>query len=430
MNARDSALLQIDSVPLPGWPAGVVARRAKTQASPPADPRDRALAEAIGAGVVQHLLTLRHLVAHYSGRKLASIDPAAQKILAVALYQLRHLTRIRPSAVVDEAVEQTRRFRLGRASGFVNAVLRRAVREPEVPLPDRSDLRGYVELVLSHPYPLFEKLEAVMGEADALRLCERHNQPPPTIVRLCAGASIEQLQADGITLTPHQRPRMVVVEGARRSDFARWAAAGIAQAQDPTSAAVVDHLLLRSRISVLDRCCGLGTKTLQIAERVSEDAAVIAIDPSRPRTQGLEKLLEQRGIGHVSVITASMLGEIVGLRDRFDRILIDAPCSNSGVLMRRPEARYAQTDKPLASLRKLQAAILIDTFPRLAPGGRLVYSTCSIWKEENEQLIGELLGAFPHLRRIEEKTTLPSLSDDPTTHHDGGYVAVLEHRPK
>jgi 16S rRNA (cytosine967-C5)-methyltransferase len=120
MNARDFARLELDNRRLPGWKPR--AARHRGDIAPPSDPRDRALAENILIGVVKNLLLLHHLTQHYSGRSLKSIDPVVQKILAVALYQLRFLTRIPASAAVDEAVEQTRRFGQKRASGFVNAV--------------------------------------------------------------------------------------------------------------------------------------------------------------------------------------------------------------------------------------------------------------------------------------------------------------------
>lgn len=127
MNARDYALLQLDARPLPGWPARQF-RRLPRETAAPVDVRDRALGENILIGVVKNLLLLQHLIEHYSRRRLNQIDPPVQKILAVALYQLRFLSRIPASAAVDEAVEQVKRFGLGRAGGFVNAVLRSATR--------------------------------------------------------------------------------------------------------------------------------------------------------------------------------------------------------------------------------------------------------------------------------------------------------------
>jgi len=126
MSPRDFAFHELAARPLPNWPA----RDDRSAHRPPADPRDVALSENITVGVIKNLLLLQHLIQHYSGRSLKSIEPAVQRILAIALYQLRFLSRVPASAAVDEAVKQSRRFRQARASGFINAVLRKATRDP------------------------------------------------------------------------------------------------------------------------------------------------------------------------------------------------------------------------------------------------------------------------------------------------------------
>jgi 16S rRNA (cytosine967-C5)-methyltransferase len=425
LNARDAALLRLDSVALPGWRVGQLARRTRDEREPD-DPRDRALAEAIYVQAVKFHLLLRFLVAHYSGRKLAEIDPAVQKVLSVALAQMRLLTRIPPAVVVDEAVEQSKRFRLGKAGGFINAVLRRATREQDVPLPDESDRRRHVEITLSHPWALYRRIESLIGPNKALRLCRRHNAEPPTIVRLMPGRTISDLRRDGLTVSTHQQRGMVVVDGATRADFASWSKAGIAQVQDPTSAAVVDALALSNGQRVLDRCCGVGTKTMQILERVGSESQIVAVDSATERLEVLNELLRQRGAGNVSTHAGKSLAAAGISGQTFDHILIDAPCSNSGVLMRRAEARYHQSESSLASLRKVQTELLRETLPALAPGGRLVYSTCSIWDEENGGVVRDVLKGVEGFRLVSVETTLPSLVEEARLHHDGGFVAVIE----
>lgn len=424
-SARDIALLRIDAIALPGWKPDTFRR--PRSADEAIDARDLALADRIALAVIKHHGRLKHLIAHYTGRKLSSIDAPVQKILAVALVQLHLLTRIPARAAVDEAVEQTRRFKLGRASGLVNAVLRRATREPEPPLPEPSDLKRYIEVTLSHPWALFEKLRTVMGTDDAaIALARRHNDEPPTIVRLGRGVKMASLQAEHITLRPHSVDGMVVVEGARRADFAKWADAGLAQVQDPTSAAVIGKLDVRRKQTILDRCCGVGTKTLQMVDATGDEAIIHAIDPAKQRIALLKSQIVKRGLRSVVVHEADALEKLPDLPQEFDRILIDAPCSNSGVLMRRPEARYHQSPARTESLRKLQGQLLMECLPRLAPKGKLIYSTCSIWREENELLVGEALGALAGYRRTFQLTTLPTTNTDPTRHHDGGYTCVIE----
>jgi 16S rRNA (cytosine967-C5)-methyltransferase len=418
---RDHALRELDAKRLPHWPSGVI----KSKAAPPADPRDLALAENITVGVIKNLLLLQHLIQHYSGRNLKSIDTVVQKILAVALYQLRFLDRIPASAAVDEAVEQARRFKQTRAAGFVNAVLRKATRDPEPPLPPRDRAADYAHIVLSHPPDLFRKLEQLLGKEDALRFCEHDQSEPPTIVR----ASNEIPTTPGLTLTPHEQACMYVIAGAKRSHLADLAAKGLAQVQDPTAAAVAAHVNAQPGQTLLDRCAGLGTKTLQLRELAGDTGRVIAIDPAEQRCQALRHLLAQRKIENVTVHTAAWLADLKDSSStQFDAILADVPCSNSGVLARRPEARYAQTPAALASLAKLQDRILADSAPFLRPGGLLVYSTCSVWPEENRHRIDALLQQHPDFELLHDQSTLPSFDPDPVRYHDGGYVAAMRRK--
>ena len=426
MNARDWALAELDARRLPGWKIDTLPK--KRDRSPPRDLRDLALAENITIGVIKNHALLLHLIETYAGRRLTQIDPVVQKILTVALYQLRFMNRIPASAAVDEAVEQCRRFGRARAAGFVNAVLRNATRQPDVPLPDpQRDPESHAAVALSHPRELFRRLTRIMSTDDGLAFCRHDNAEPPTLVRLFRGATIEQLATEGVTIGPHEQGGIYVVAGAKRAQIESWASRGLAQVQDATSAQAVEHLDPKSGQRVLDRCSGLGTKALQIRERVGPDGAIIAIDPSVQRCEGLRAILAARGIENVTVHQAGMLRGVTSIgQNSFDRILIDAPCSNSGVLARRPEARYAQDERSLRSLEQLQRDILDDSAPYLVPGGVLVYSTCSVWPQENEDQVRAFIARHPDYELYHSRATHPSFrATDPSRYHDGGFVAVL-----
>jgi 16S rRNA (cytosine967-C5)-methyltransferase len=426
MSARDAALIALDRLRLPGWRSNLISAREQRRDAP-TDPRDLALAEQIRVGVVKNVILLQHLITHYSGRSLKSIDPLVQKILAIGLYQLRFLNRIPPSAAVDEAVEQTRRFGRRKASGFVNAVLRRATREPAPPLPARDeDPAEYARLVLSHPPELVERLMQLLGPERMLAFAEHDNREPPTLVRLFAGIELSRLQAEDVRVTPHEQPGMYVVEHARQATLAAWSKQRIAQVQDATAAAVIKSLDLRPGQTVIDRCAGMGTKTMQLRERIGESGRVIAMEPAAFRFNALVRQIEQHGFANVQAHQAAWLRELPPEVPRqFERALIDAPCSNSGVLSRRPEARYHQSRRDLQSLHKLQLDILRDAAAAVAPGGILLYSTCSVWPEENEQIVRQMVSEHPQFAIEREQTTWPSFDDAPQRYRDGGYVAVL-----
>ena len=299
MNARDYAWRQLAAARLPGWQFDAASFRPK-QADPPEDPRDLDLAHAITLSVTKHLDHLRHLIHHYSGRTPQQIDPTVQIILSMGLAQLRFFDRLPPYAVVDEAVNQAKRLGFGKAAGFVNAVLRRALREPAPPLPDKVDAQEYARAVLSHPPVLFQRMVKLLGVDDALELAARHNAEAPLIVRGTPDAP------EGVTVTPHEVSGFSVISGAGEAVLSDWAKTGVAQPQDPTSAAVVDKMQLSSAKLILDRCCGVGTKTLQIASAAPQ-AQVVAIDPARfshrstrplPRGARLEKCSNDRRQRH------------------------------------------------------------------------------------------------------------------------------------
>ncbi len=423
MNARDYALAQLDRTPLPGWRMGQLRRRVE----PPTDPRDLALAEQLRVGVIKNDALLEHLLAHYA-RRSSRIEPLVRKIVCVGLYQLRFLSRIPASAAVNEAVEQARRFGHPHGAGFVNAVLRRAAREPDVRLPNaKYDPVKYATITLSHPPELFHRLVGLLGIEKAIAFCEHNNAEPPTLVRLFRGVCPEQLKTGGVTITPHQQDGMLVVESGKRATFAAWATRGWAQVQDATAARVAAHLDIQPGQQVLDRCAGLGTKTLQIRDELGDSGLVMAVDPSEARCNGLRGLLAARKINNVSIVQASMLRQVIDLKPpAFDRILVDVPCSNSGVLARRPEARYTQTPAALASLIGLQDQIMDDTAGYLRPGGLLIYSTCSVWPEENEQRVRRFLDSHLDYHQVgESQFTWPSFETDAARYRDGGFFAVL-----
>ncbi len=474
MNPRDYAVLALDDKRLPGMPRQAFKRRSPVV---PADPRDRALAEQITLGCVKNWLHLTWLITRFASRPIDQVDNRARLILAVALYQHRFLDRVPEHAIVTEAVAQTRRLgepTLPRAAGFVNAILRQAIREPDLSasLPARSeDPAGYAQLVLSHPRPLFERLAALLGPEDALRFCEHDNRTPPTLLRLARGHTIDDLQrdldgapgepgapdgdpagtlaapepADGrdgaggdasvvdertatVELLPHEAPGIVVVRGAKQADFARWSEKGLAQVQDATSAGIVTRLDVNPGMTVLDRCSGVGTKTQQLAEAVGADGRVFAVDAAGARISTLRRLVSRRkDLSHITAKRGEWMKELPAeWPDAYDRILIDAPCSNSGVLARRAEARYIDLAEADAALPPLQLAILRDTWPFLAPGGLLAYATCSVFPLENGQVVRAFMAAHPEAELVEEHAVLPSYaSDDPTVYRDGGYVAVL-----
>lgn len=421
--ARLLTLAQLDQRELPHWEPNTIRRELKPQSI---DPRDLDLAERITQGVVKQLLVLQRLIVEYSGRKLSQIDEPVQKILAMSLYQLRAMERVPTHAVVSDAVELTKLIGHRSAGPFVNAVLRKATRDKGAGKPvSAKNAAERAEKAFSVPRELFSRLAALYGEEQTLQLCEAFDHEPPLLGRLIGETTLEDFRARGIDVQPHEQTGIVVLPPLRRSDLRELSDSGLVQVQDATSAAVIDALDLQPGQLVLDRCAGRGTKTQQILERIGAEGLVVAMDNSKARLRSLEQLIERRGVMNAKSILASSTQELPAEERSFDRVLIDAPCSNSGVLARRPEARYHQDRDEQKELIELQLQILKDSANVVAVGGILVYATCSVWGEENEGVVRTFLCDDDRFELIRSATTPLAVAASQANYRDGGFFAAL-----
>lgn len=427
------------------------------------DARDRHLAHELAAGVVRHRRTLDCVLDAYSSRPLAKSPPPLRLLCRLGAYQLLFLDRIPEHAAVNRAVEIGKRWARARirkhpssVASFINGLLRGLARGIErVDSPDGREVRRVIELpgegrwvaldrdVLPDPGDkpadhladafsftpwLTERWIERFGPDQAREIARAQNRRPAMTVRvnhlLVDPESVRKLLADeGVTARPtHPGSGLLVVE---EGDVlaTRAMREGMLQPQDAWSAGVVERLRLKAGMKVLDRCAAPGTKTIQMAELMRDNGQVLATDIS---AEGLERVAQACRRMHVRCVRTFPTEELPQrmLAEGFvDRVLVDAPCSNTGVLARRVEARWRIGAGPLADHAKLQRELLSDALNWLVPGGRAVYSTCSIEPEENQEVVKSCLGRRKgDCRLLEEKQTLPSLKDD----HDGGYWAVIE----
>ncbi|MCL4402075.1 MAG: hypothetical protein M1436_05350 [Acidobacteria bacterium] len=317
------------------------------------DPREAGLASEIVFGVLRIRAQLDYLIRHYSGRG-RKLDPEVRHALRMGIYQLRYLERIPAHAAVAESVELVKGAGKRSAAGFVNAVLRKVDREP-VPWPDRAT-------ELSHPAWMLERWDRQYGEEAAAAMARANLRRPERYVRVPPGA--------------------VPPEGAEPTEIPgcyRVPAASGYRVQDIGSQAVVPLLALEPGQTFLDLCAAPGGKTAQALE---SGVRAIACDlhPGRIR------MLLGMGAG-LLVLDGS---QPLPFRCKFDRILLDAPCSGTGTLARNPEIKWRLGPERLPELQRLQKALLAQALTALKPGGRMVYSTCSVEREENEDVVGDL----------------------------------------
>jgi 16S rRNA (cytosine967-C5)-methyltransferase len=298
-------------------------------------------------------------------------------------------------------------------------VLRRALREEHSTLPKAEDQPLW--LAHSHPQWLIERWTADFGRDAVAALCQWNQQPPPLFLRL---NRLKPEAAAALAALPEVEP------WPQREDFfttkrppLQALNEGWCYIQDPSTAMAPTMLALQPHHLVLDACAAPGGKSLILAQQLGPQGRLVACDASAQRLKRLKGNLERCGASGVQALEQDFLkplrAELQGLQ--FDRILLDVPCSNSGVMRRRVDVRWRLTAADFDLLCQTQRGLLRAALPLLRPGGMLVYSTCSIDPQENEVQIQALLKENPRLRLVESRQLLP-----PQDQCDGAYAAALE----
>jgi 16S rRNA (cytosine967-C5)-methyltransferase len=341
-------------------------------------PVDRNLATEIVMGVLRWRSVLDHSIARLSFTPFRKLDLEVLTALRMGAYQKQFLSKVPAHAVVNETVELVKHAKKTSAAGLVNAVMRKIKRGPEVALPGSADGEDFANS-LAHPQWLVERWVEHFGHDKAKLICQFDQRIPPSAIRLSAAENAEMLAREGVQLEPGalMRDARVVAGGdVTATDLFR---AGQIAIQDEGSQLVA--ALVGTGRRILDCCAAPGGKTGALATQLPE-AEIFAVELHPHRARLLRRLASQ---ANVHVVTADALALPLGAD--FDRVLADVPCSGTGTLARNPEIKWRLKPEDLRDLQSRQTAILRAAMGHVAPGGRLVYSTCSLEPEENEQVV-------------------------------------------
>jgi 16S rRNA (cytosine967-C5)-methyltransferase len=391
---------------------------------------DRALAQEIALGVLRWQSALDYFIERYAGRPTRKLDAAVLIALRLGLYQLRFLSRIPPSAAVNESVNLVKRARAASAAPMVNAVLRRAARHREEP-PGASltDPLERLAVEVSHPRWLIERWITVFGETETRQLALADNQPPPVAFRVnrlryAVNEVIAQLESEGLRLRPSKiAPGAFIVEDGPAARLAQAAESGAIYIQDEASQLVSLLLDPQSGERILDLCAAPGSKSSHIAALAGAAGWVMACDVHPHRLATLAATCKRLGIESVAPVAldATQRLPLVEHAPKFDRALIDAPCSGTGTLRRNPEIKWRLAATDITRLADVQFSLLQRATETLKPGGRLVYSTCSIEREENEAVIARFLDSGAPFCMIAPNAPAELITDE-------GFVRTFPHR--
>jgi 16S rRNA (cytosine967-C5)-methyltransferase len=374
---------------------------------------DRALCYELVMGTLRRQLWLDALIEHYAGRSALKIDSPVRRALRLGLYQLRFLTRIPASAIVNESVNLAYLARLRSAAAFINAVLRRATREPDYnPALEVADPLERLAIETSHPVWLIKRWTKAFGSEEAEKFARANNEAPPITFRLMSKrqdgqAILSELQEAGATLTPsHIAPEAWRVEGAGAT-VRKLALDGRIYLQDEASQLVAHVLDAQARERVLDACAAPGSKTTHIITRTPEAGLIVAGDLYEHRLRTVIETGKRAGISAIDVLAYDATKPLPFQNESFDRVLVDAPCSGTGTLRRNPEIRWRILHADILDLAERQRRILANAASVLRRAGRLVYSTCSVEPEENEEVVASFLKNQKDFRQIAVNAPAP-----------------------
>lgn len=399
--------------------------------------RDRDLAAELVRGTFRWRGRLDWRLQPLCNRPLSDVEPEILWILRLGLYQLEFLDRIPPHAAVDTSVELAKHFGSRGAAGLVNAVLRQSRRVEAVPEPDASeDPVAHLEARTSHPAWLLARWLKRYGFRKTLELAAANNARPSLTLRVTSDRVepddlAQDLREQGVTVEfGEYLPGTLRLPQGWHPALREVLRGGLAVVQDEAAGLVAHVSRPGAGLRVLDLCAAPGGKALHLAA-LCGDALVVAADVSPRRIRRLSETIARTGVATVHPIVAD--GRQPATRGGFGRVLVDAPCSNTGVLQKRPDARWRRTEEDVTRLASLQGELLDAGRAQVGPGGLLVYSTCSLEPEENEHVIDAYLQRHPGDAVVPANDVLPDelvrdgyLATNPVDHGvDGAFAAVL-----
>lgn len=378
------------------------------------DERDRALATAISFGVTKNRLYIDNIIENLSTVKIRKMSVWIHNILRIGVYSLKFLDRIPVSATVNECVRLSRRYGHRASAGFVNALLRAAASAGDF-LPEKGSAE-YISTKYSFPLWLVHKWQS---EGYGEELFASMNEEPPVTVRL------NTLKGDSLPSSLFEKipnePFSYIYIGGGSIENTDWFKSGTVTVQDLASQKAILDFSPKENMQVLDLCASPGGKSAFMAQLMKNSGELVSCDIHSHKLPLTAKNFERLGVSNAKLLKNDASIFNGSFKDRFDRVLADVPCSGLGVLRRKPDIKWTKDPFLNESLTAVQEKILENAAHYTKKGGRLMYSTCTLNKAENEDNVMRFLKKHNDFALVLSRTLLPH-----TDGTDGFYYAVLE----
>ena len=396
---------------------------------------DRSFVTELVYGTIKWKLTLDRVIAAYSNIRMEKLSPWILNILRLGAYQILHMTRVPNSAACNESVNLAGRYGHKASAGFVNAVLRNIARNGSqiaIPLKEQ-DLTGYLSVRYSYPKWLVEKYVGLFGNEFAESLLDAGNGTPEltlrtNTLRITPGQLVEELKKEGVEADAGKYVReAVVLKSTAAVAKLKAFQDGLFQVQDESSMLPVAVLAPEPGEIVLDACSAPGGKATHMAQLMQNRGKIVARDIHEHKLRLIDSAAERLGI---NIIESELHDAAIPDRSHekvFDRILLDAPCTGLGIIRRKPDIKWARETKGIESIAMLQKTLIQAVSAALKPGGVMVYSTCTVLPEENEEIIRSFI---ENNNDFVEENIAPFLPAALAEHAKGGTLQLYTNRDR
>lgn len=383
---------------------------------PHMDQRERAFCTELVYGVIRHLLKLDYILGRLLSRPLKSLKLPVKNVLRIALYQLIYLPEIPERAVIHSAVEQIKKSKYSGLAGLVNGVLRNYIRnQGEIPFPDpQADRISYLALEYSTPEWLIRRWIDQFGKDKTEQIVKAGNERAPFSVRVNRHRAEVSRVRNGLTDLGYQvepgailPEALVLKESPLPIENSAYFKDGQLIVQDESSMLVAHLVDPQPGETVIDLCAAPGGKSTHLAELMNDRGHIYSIDDHPHKINLIQENAERMQLKSIHPCLGDARDFTLPASGLADRVLVDAPCSGTGVLRRRVDAKYRKKPEDIKELAVLQRQILERAVQLVKPGGCLVYSTCTLEREEDEAQVEWLLNQFPEYHIEDYRQFLP-----------------------